>query len=343
MREIKRQVQEGGMQQGRFRRGSRPTLRRRDFIAAMCGGAVARPLASFAQQKAMPVIGVLTAERYKQSFEQEMHNLGHDEGKTVHLEYRPVSPADAIPRFVAELVDLKVDTIVAFGSQAAQAAREATQTIPIVMISSDPVGIGLVTSLARPGGNVTGLSLSNPEVSGKRLQLLKEATASLSRLAALWDPNDPPAAISLKETEAAGRVLGVEVHAVEAQRPENFGSAFAAATEADPEAIVIIPGVMMSAHVRELAALALQYRLPSIYWQKAYTAAGGLMSYGPDVETIVRRSADYVDKILRGERPANLPIEQPTYFEFVVNLKTAKTLGLAVSRSLLGLADEVIE
>jgi putative tryptophan/tyrosine transport system substrate-binding protein len=254
-----------------------------------------------------------------------------------------LSPADAIPRFLAELVDLKVDIIVAFGSQAARAAREATQTIPIVMISSDPVGIGLVTSLARPGGNVTGLSLSNPEVSGKRLQLLKEATASLSRVAALWDPNDPPAAISLKETEAAGQVLGIEVHAVEAQRPENFGSAFAAATEAHPEAIVIIPGLMMSAHVRELAALALQYRLPSIYWQKAYTAAGGLMSYGPDVEAMVRRSADYVDKILRGERPANLPIEQPTYFEFVVNLKTAKTLGLAVPQSLLGRADELIE
>ena len=331
------------MDQGRYRRGNRPMLRRRDFIAVVCSGAVARPLAVRARQKAMPVIGVLTVERYKHSFEQEMHNLGYDEGKTVHLEYRPLSPADAIARFAAELVDLKVDIIVAAGSEAARAAQQVTQTIPIVTISSDTVGIGLVASLARPGGNVTGLSLSNPELSGKRLQLLKEATGSLSRVAALWDPDDPTAALSLKETEGAGNVLGIEVHAVEARRPENFGTAFAAAIEAQPEAIVIIPGVMMSAHVRELAALALQYRLPSIYWQKAYTAAGGLMSYGPHFDTIVRRAVDYVDKIVRGEKPSDLPVEQPTKFEFIVNLETAKTLGLTVSQSLLARADEVIE
>ena len=331
------------MDQGRCRRGNRPMLRRRDFIAAVCSGAAARPLAAGAQQKAMPVIGVLIVERYKHSFEQEMHNLGYDEGKTVHLEYRPLRPADAIARFAAELVDLKVDIIVAAGSEAARAAQQVTQTLPIVTISSDPVGIGLVASLARPGGNVTGLSLSNPELSGKRLQLLKEATGSLSRVAALWDPDDPPAALSLKETEGAGKVLGIEVHAVATRRPEDFGTAFAAAIEAQPEAIVIIPGVMMSAHVRELAALALQYRLPSIYWQKAYTAAGGLMSYGPDFDTIVRRAADYVDKIVRGEKPPDLPVEQPTKFEFIVNLETAKTLGLTVSQSLLARADEVIE
>lgn len=211
------------------------------------------------------------------------------------------------------------------------------------MVASDPVGIGLVESLARPGSNVTGLSLSNPEVSGKRLELLKEATGSLSRVAALWDPDDPPAALSLKETKVAGQGLGIEVQAIEARQPENFGNAFAAATGAHPKALVIIPGVMMSAHVRELAALALQYRLPSIYWQKAYSAAGGLMSYGPNIETIVRRTADYVQKILKGEKPADLPVEQPTNFELVVNLKTAKALGLTMPQSLIARADDVIE
>jgi putative ABC transport system substrate-binding protein len=318
-------------------------LRRRDFIATVCGGVVARPLAACAQRKAMPVIGILMVERYKQPFEQEMHNLGLDEGKTVHFEYRPLRPADEIPRFAAGLVDLKVDVIVATGSEAARAAQQLTKTIPIVMISSDPIGIGLVSSLARPGGNVTGLSISNPEVSGKRLELLKEAIGSLSRLAALWDPDDPPAALSLKETEGAGQVLGIEVHAVEARRPEDFGTAFAAAAETRPEAIVIIPGVMMSAHTRELAALALQYRLPSIYWQRAYTVDGGLMSYGPDINTLVRRAADYVEKIVRGEKPADLPVEQPTRFELAINLKTAKTLGLTVPLSILARADEVIE
>ena len=331
------------MDQGRYRRGNRLMLRRRDFITAMCGGAAARPFAVHAQQKAMPVIGVLIVERYKHSFEQRMHNLGYDEGRTVHVEYRPLRPADAIPRFAAELVNLKVDIIVAAGSEAARAAQQVTQTIPIVAISSDPVGIGLVASLARPGGNVTGFSLSNPELSGKRLELLKEATGFLSRVAALWDPDDPPAALSLKETEGAGQVLGIEVHAVEARQPEDFGTAFAAAIGAHPEAIVIIPGVMMSAHVRELAALALQYRLPSIYWQKAYTAAGGLMSYGPDIDTIVRRAVDYVDKIVRGEKPSDLPVEQPTNFDFIVNLETAKALGLNVPLSLLARTDEVIE
>jgi putative tryptophan/tyrosine transport system substrate-binding protein len=165
----------------------------------------------------------------------------------------------------------------------------------------------------------------------------------LSRVAALWDPDDPPAALSLKETEGAGKILGIEVHAVAARRPEDFGTAFATAVEAQPEAIVILPGVMMSAQVQELAALALKYRLPSIYWQKAYAAAGGLMSYGPDIDTIVRRAADYVDKIVRGEQPPDLPVEQPTKFEFIVNLETAKALGLTVSRSLLARADEVIE
>jgi putative ABC transport system substrate-binding protein len=272
-----------------------------------------------------------------------MHNLGYDDGKTIHLEYRPLSPPNSIPRLAAELVDLKVDLIVANGSQAAQAARQATQTIPIVMNSSDPVGIGLVTSLAQPGGNVTGLSLSNPELSAKRLQLLKEAIGSLSRVAALWDPGDPPAALALKETVIAGQILGIEVQAAETRQPEDFSSAFTAATAAHPEAIVIIPGVMMSAHVQELAALALQYRLPSIYWQKAYTAAGGLMSYGPDIEAVTRRTAGYVNKILRGAKPADLPVEQPATFEFVVNLKTAKALGLTVPSAVLAAADEMIE
>jgi len=291
----------------------------------------------------MPVIGALMVERYRQTFEQEMHNLGYDEGKTIHLEYRPLSPANAIPRFAADLVDLKVDLIVANGSQAAQAARQATQTIPIVMNSSDPVGIGLVASLARPGGNVTGLSLSNPELSAKRLQLLKEAMGSLSRVAALWDPGDPPATLALKETVSAGQVLGIEVQAAETRQPEDFNTAFATAIAVHPEAIVIIPGVMMSAHVQELAALALQHRLPSIYWQKAYTAAGGLMSYGPDIEATTRRTAGYVNKILKGAKPADLPVEQPATFEFVVNLKTAKVLGLTVPPSLLAAADEIIE
>jgi putative ABC transport system substrate-binding protein len=209
--------------------------------------------------------------------------------------------------------------------------------------SSDPVGTGFVASLARPGGNITGMSLFSPELSGKRLELLREIAGDIRRVAVLWNPDDPPATLSLKETEAAARILGIELRAFEIRRVNDFDAAFASATEARPNAVVILPAPLLTTNGRQVAVWALHNRLPAIDWQRDFPASGGLMSYGPDLESLVRRSAVFVDKILRGTKPADLPVEQPTKFDLVINLNTAKALGIAVPQSLLLRADDLIE
>jgi putative ABC transport system substrate-binding protein len=319
-------------------------MRRREVIAILGGGVVGWSLAAHAQQKAMPVIGLLSTERLKTALLEGLHAAGFDEGRNLIVEYRSNVPSQMLAQFGAELVALNVDVIVASGTQAVRAAQQATQHIPIVTTgSSDPVGTGLVASLARPGGNVTGLSLFNPELSGKRLELLREIAGEIPRVALLWNPDDPPAVLSLKETEAAGRTLGIAIRPLDVRRVEDFDAVFAAAIADHPNAVVVLSSPVITTNAPRIAVWARQNRLPAISWESGFPAAGGLMSYGPDLDGLARRAAIFVDKILKGANPGDLPVEQPTKFELVINLKTAKALGLTVPRSLLARADEVIE
>jgi putative tryptophan/tyrosine transport system substrate-binding protein len=320
-------------------------VRRRDFITLLGGAAAAGPLAARAQQSdRMRRIGVLAPTIHEGAIRRGLHELGYVAGKNILIEYRPADRTDGIAGFAAELISLKVDVIVATGSQAVRAAMQATQSIPIVMTaSSDPIGTGFVASLARPGGNVTGNSLLSPELSGKRLALLRDIVPGLSRVAALWNPDDPPAVLSLKETEAAARQLGIELASMEVRTPHDFETAITSATTIRAGALVVLSAPVMTIYAGRIAELARKNSLPGISNASEFPKAGGLMSYGPNIDDLCRRAAVYVDKILNGAKPADLPVEQPTKFEFVINLKTAKALGLDVPPTLLALADEVIE
>ncbi len=320
-------------------------VKRREFITLLGGTAATWPLAGRAQQgERMRRIGVLATTIHEDAIRQGLHDLHYIEGKNIFIEYRPADRADRLPDLAAELVGLKVDVIVATGSQAVRAAQQATQSIPIVMTaSSDPVGSRFVTSLARPGGNITGLSLLSPELSGKRLEFLKEIVVGVSRVAVLWNPDDPPAVLSLKETEAAAGQLGLELRSAEVRSLDDFDIAFASARRIRAGAIVILSAPVMTLHAGRIAELALESRLPSISNASELPKAGGLMSYGPNINDLCRRAAIYVDKILKGTNPADLPVEQPTKFELVINLRTVKALGLTLPSTLFAIADEVIE
>jgi putative ABC transport system substrate-binding protein len=320
-------------------------MRRREFITLVGGAAVAWPLAASAQQPARTWrIGVLIVPHRIEAVRQGLRDVGYFEGRNIIIDYRPIDKYDQLPALAAELVALKVDVIVAGGSQAVRAAQQATRSIPIVMTgSSDPVGTGLVASLARPGGNVTGLSIVSPDLSGKRLELLREIIPSLSRMAVLWNPDDPAAALSLRATEAAAKALGIELHSVAIRMASDFDSAFVSVTQARPEAFVILSAPIMAAYSERIAEFALRFKLPAIFVDEIFPKAGGLMSYGTSLDSSVRRSAIYVEKILKGANAGELPVEQPTKFELVINLKTAKALGLTLPPSLLARADEVIE
>jgi putative tryptophan/tyrosine transport system substrate-binding protein len=305
-----------------------------------------------AQQPAkIPRIGLLNAlspaavSTRMDAFRQGLGELGYVEGQNIAIEYRHAADsADRLPALAAELVGLKVDVIVAVGSQAVRAAQKATDSIPIVMTgSSDPVGTGFVASLARPGGNITGLSLLSPELSGKRLELLKEIAAGLARVAVLWNPDGPPAVLSLKETESAARALGIKLQSVEARAPKDFDGAFTTVNKGRAGALIVLPAPIMTIYAREIAEFAVKRRLPSISFSNEFPAAGGLMSYGANFLDLFRRAALYVDKILKGARPADLPVEQPTKFELVINLKTAKQIGLTIPPNVLARADRVIK
>lgn len=319
-------------------------MKRRDFISLL-GGAAAWPATPRAQQpQARRRIGFLGPERRLRKLRQGLAALGYVEGRDIAVEYRPSDRADRLAGFAAELVALRVDVIVASGSQSVRAAQLATRTIPIVMTgSSDPVGTGFVASLARPEGNITGMSLQSPEVSGKRLALLKEIVANLLRVAALSNPDDPPAVFSVRETVAAARALKIKVELMEARRPEDLDGAFASVIETRPGALVVLPASLMTSHAGRIAALALQWKMPSISYFREFPGAGGLISYGPNLDDSAQRAAGYVDKIFNGAKPAELPVEQPTSFEMVINLRTAKALGLTVPEPLVARADDVIE
>jgi putative ABC transport system substrate-binding protein len=318
-------------------------IRRREFITLLGATAVAWPLAACAP-KGMARIGFLGLERRLEKFRQGLGDLGYVEGRDIVIEYRPSDPADRLPGFAAELVALNADVIVAGGSLAVRAAQQATRTIPIVMTgTSDPVGTGFVASLARPGGNITGLSLLSPELSGKRLVLLRETIKDLSRLAILLNPDDPAVVFSLRETEKAGRVLGMEISLVEAQRGEDLDGAFASIAKIRSEALVILPASLMTKYAARIAELALNWRMPTISYFRDFPGVGGLMSYGPSLDHSAQRAAVYVDRILKGAKPSDLPVQQPTNFELVINLNTAKALSLTVPKRLSAIADELIE
>jgi putative ABC transport system substrate-binding protein len=280
------------------------------------------------------------------AFRQGLRELGYVEGRSVVLEIRAAEgESERLPELARELVRLKPDVIVATSDPAIAAVKRETQTIPIVMaFSTDPAGTGFVASLARPGGNVTGLSTISPELSGKRLELLREVVPGLSRVAMLWNPDARGNLLDYKETETLARSLRLELQSVELSSVEDLDRAFAAVTKGRAQALIVPSGNPVVVTKRsQVTSLAQRHRLPAVYNAKEFVMDGGLMSYGPSVQDMFRRAAVYVDKILKGAKPGDLPVEQPTKFELAINLKTAKVLGLTIPPSLLQRADHVIQ
>jgi putative ABC transport system substrate-binding protein len=321
-------------------------------IAALLFAVAAAGLPVGAQAPKTAKIGILSATTPAalapsvEAFREGLRELGWVEGKSFVLEARyGEGKVERLPELARELVALRMDVIVTPADLSIAAAKRETQTIPIVMaLSSDPVGAGFVASLARPGGNITGLSNISPELSGKRLELLKEAVPGFSRVALLWNPDVRGAVLDYKEAASAARSLRVEVQSVEASRAEDLDRAFSTITSWRAQALML-PGVnpVGFANRAQIVSFAQRNRLPSMFPTKEYVDSGGLMSYGPSLVDLFRRAAGYVDKILKGAKPADLPVQQPTKFELAINLKTAKTLGLTLPQSLLRRADEVIQ
>jgi len=279
------------------------------------------------------------------AFRQELRELGYEEGKNIVIEQRYAEgKIDRLSQLAAELVRLNVKVIVAAGPQATRRAKETTSTIPIVMgFHNDPIGSGLVASLARPGGNVTGLSTLAPEISGKQLELLQEIVPKLSRVVVLGNSTDPGNPQVLRETERAAIALGVQHVYVDVRSPEDIETAFRKASNGRADAVLALPSFLLTSQRKQLVNLALKTRLPSIYDRQEFVEDGGLMSYSVSGTDLFRRAATYVDKILKGAKPADLPVEQPTKFELVINLKTAKQIGLTIPQSVLYQADKVIK
>ena len=311
------------------------------------------PLAAEAQQPAsVPRIGVLFAStpdatsHLLDGLRQGLREHGYVEGQHIMLERRyGQAGVERMSDLAAELVRIKVRVIVAATDPATAAVRQQTQTIPVVMANStDPVGTGFVASLARPGGNVTGLSALSPELSGKRLGLLREVVPGLARVAIIWNPDVRGALFDYKETEAAARSMRLQLQSVEVSRGEDLDRAFSAVTNQRAQALIVqTPNPVLFANRSQIVSFAQRNRLPSMYGQKEFADAGGLITYGPNTGDLFRRAATFVDKILKGAKPSDLPIEQPTKFEFVVNLKTAKALGLTIPQTILLQADQVIQ
>ena len=319
------------------------------LVLALALTVVGVPVAPDAQQPAkIPRIGILRSgsppDPFVEAFRQGLRDLGCVEGENIILEYRWAGGRDEqLPDLAADLVRLKVDAILATANAPVLAARRATPTIPIVMpVSTNPVRLGLVASLARPGGNVTGLASLADELPGKWMELLKEAFPRVTRVAVLFDPGSDPDQVRI--SEAAARSLGVQLQVLQVGRPDDFGIAFAEAQKIRAEGLIVLPSAFFYAHRTRIVELAAKHHLPTMYHQKDFVVGtGGLMAYGPDFRDLFRRAATYVDKILRGAKPGDLPVEQPTKFELVINLKTAKALGLTIPQSVLVRADEVIQ
>ena len=325
---------------------------RRRFIA-LFGGAIALPCVAAAQQKAMPVIGYLDVggpdpgNTFQAAFRQGLSEAGYVDGRNVRIEYRwAEGKPERFPALATELVTLNVDVIASGGGTAsALAAKRATTSIPIVLLGvGDPVAEGLVASLAHPGGNITGLSAFTPDLIGKRLELLKQAVPGISLIAFLFKPDAAPSMeAGLKEAEVAARALGVGLQVVEARGPEDFDRAFADMSNAHADALSVWTTPVFNLHHQRIVDLATRHRLPTMFPWRFYVTAGGLMSYGTNVDNLTRRGGTLVGKILSGAKPADLPVEQPTKFELVINVKTANALGLTIPPAILDRADQVIE
>jgi putative tryptophan/tyrosine transport system substrate-binding protein len=309
------------------------------------------PLAQAQQPKKVSRIGFLLAtsasaqESRLQAFRQGLRELGYTEGQNIVIDVRSgEGKPDRVSALAADPVGLKVDIIVTGGPQATRPAKDATGTIPIVMaFDSDPVGNGFVASLARPGGNVTGLSALSPEISGKQLELLKEIVPKLSRVAVFGNSNEPVNPQLLRELELAAGAFGVQLQHLDVLRPKDIETAFRAATKGRADALLVLPSPVHTDQRKQIADLALKSRLPAIYFRADFVEDGGLMSYATNIVDLSRRAATYVDKILKGAKPADLPVEQPVKFEFMINLKTAKQIGVTIPQSVLYRADKVIK
>ena len=328
-------------------------MNRREFIALLGGAAVAWPLDVRAQQRARTWrIGFLETSspsparvRLLETLRATLRELGYLEGQNIAFESRfAEGKIDRLPGLAAELVGLKVDVIVTSGTPAGLAAKQATGTIPIVMAQlADPVGAGLVASLGRPGGNVTGLTTQDADLSGKRLGLLKEVVPNLSRIAHLIDETNPGTVLIARGTQGAAQSVGVPLQSLGVRGPDELDRAFAAMKEARADALIVESSSMLFPWRTRLADLALQHRLPTMFAQSEYAEAGSLMAYAANLPDLFRRAATFMDKILKGAKPADLPVEQPIKFDLVINLQTAKALGLTIPPMLLFQADKVIQ
>jgi ABC-type uncharacterized transport system substrate-binding protein len=316
------------------------------FVLVVCGA-----VASAQQPKKVPWIGFLGATYPStnaariEAFRQGLRELGYVEGKNIVIEYRwAEGKLDRLPTLAVELVRLKVEVIVTAGPPPTRAAKEATSTIPIVMgFDNDPVGNGFVASLARPGGNITGLATLAPEISGKQLELLKEIVPRFSRVAVFGTSTQPGTAQALRETELAAGAFGVQLQYLDVLGPKDIETAFQAARKGRADAVLVLSSAVIFSQRTQIADLAVKNRLPVIFPQSEYVEDRGLMSYAPNYADLFRRAATYVDKILKGAKPADLPVEQPTKFEFIINLKAAKQIGLTIPQKVLARADRVIK
>jgi putative tryptophan/tyrosine transport system substrate-binding protein len=321
---------------------------RRRFIGTLASGLLAAPLGTFAQRPAkVPRIGVLGNIESPpwDGFRRGLRELGYVDGRNVTIEWRwSEGMMDSIPGLALELVQLKLDIIVVSSHEAVLAFRQAKSTMPIVMAtSSNPDKVGLVESLAHPGGNVTGLSNVAPDLGGKRFQLLKEIAPKVSRVAVLWNPANPIEPLGFRETLRVGAAAGVEIQSIEVRTPDDYPTAFANVVASRADALHAFGSPINFKHRQLIADFALKSRLPGSFEERLFVEAGGLFSYAASLIELYRRAATYVDKILMGAKPADLPVEQPTKFELVINLKTAKALGLTIPQSVLLRADEVIQ
>ena len=325
---------------------------RRAFLIALGAGVLAAPLASFAQQQPVkvPRIGLLwissgSESSYLKPFREGLRVQGYVEGKNIHIEDRfLVDRYDRLPEAAGKLVSQKVDVIVSYGATATHAARKATSTIPIIMLGGgDPVKLGLVASLSKPGRNVTGITFFGYELSAKRLELLKDTVPGIRRVGVLLNPESGGGVLGFRNIEAAARVLNLELQPVEIRVPSEIDTVISGVARRDVKALVVVGSTMFVANRKQVVTAIAKIRLPAIYASNDYTDVGGLLSYGPSLPDQFRRAATYVDKILKGAKPGDLPVEQPTKFELVVNLKTAKALGIKIPDVILLRADKLIE
>ena len=317
------------------------------LIAIAVALTVCAALASAQQPQNIPRVGILFIggrdQPHLEAFKQGLRERGYIEGKNIALEYRYAEGReDRLPELAAELVQVKVDVIVVTADISAQAAQRATKTLPIVVTTGDPVTWGLADSLAKPGGNVTGLSVLLADLSGKRVEILKETFPKLTRVAALWNPTGRVASPVFKETSAAAQALSLQLHSFEVQTLQDIEKALVEIPKLRSSALLVLLTPLVTLHSKRIVELALKQHLPGMYPTRQFAEEGGLMAYGPLIGDLYRRAATYVDKILKGAKPADLPVEQPMKFEFVINLKTAKQIGLTIPPNVLARADKVI-